>query len=210
MSNDGPQTKRRFHGWTRDLHLYAGLFLSPFLLVFAISAVVLNHRGIPRPASPELSVTSQAVSLAPTVPADTLKQAKDILRQLGGTGEIDLIRYNTKSGRLTISVAKPGEVTTIDVDLQTKHASVTRRSEGVLAALIYLHMRPGQHLAMLRGNWVFMAAWTRVADAVVYGAIFLTISGVYLWWFFKAERRMGWILLVAGFLTVSGLVGTLA
>ena len=51
-----------------------------------------------------------------------------------------------------------------------------------------------------------MTAWSLLADAVVYGTLFLTASGLYLWWFFKAERTFGWLLLAAGTLTVGGLV----
>jgi hypothetical protein len=139
-----------------------------------------------------------------------MDEAKSILRQLGLTGEIEFIQHNKAQHRLTIPVAKPGELTTVTVNLDTKVAEVRRRVDGMAAALIYLHMRPGQHLAAIRGNWIFMAGWARFADAAVYGTIFLTVSGLYLWWFFKAERRIGWVLLVAGLATVGGLAGALA
>ena len=29
--------------WIRDLHLYLGLFVSPFVLLFAVSVFYLNH-----------------------------------------------------------------------------------------------------------------------------------------------------------------------
>jgi hypothetical protein len=210
MSPSPVLSKRRFYNWTRDLHLYIGLFLSPFLLLFAISTIALNHPANPRATPPEVPLREQTVTIDPAVAVNSLKQAKGLLRQLKVTGEIDVIRHNAKAGRLTIPVAKPGEFTTIDVDLQTKRATVTRRVEGMLAGLIYLHMRPGQHLAMLRGNWPFMAAWSHLADAAVYGTLFLTVTGLYLWWFFKAERRIGWVLLAAGFITVGGLASVLA
>jgi hypothetical protein len=35
--------KREVYGWIRDLHLYAGLFVSPFVLLFAASVFFLNH-----------------------------------------------------------------------------------------------------------------------------------------------------------------------
>ena len=39
---------RRLYLVTRDLHLYIGLFLSPFVLVFAVSVVYLGHGLAPR------------------------------------------------------------------------------------------------------------------------------------------------------------------
>ena len=46
-----PQT---FYRWTRDLHLYFGLFISPFVLLFAGSVFFLNHAKVTaEPASVE-------------------------------------------------------------------------------------------------------------------------------------------------------------
>jgi hypothetical protein len=209
MSTETPSPRRLFR-WTRDLHLYAGLFLSPFLLVFAVSTLVLNHPDKSRTPAAEVPLGEHPVTLDTRMKTNSVEQAKAILRQLNLTGEIDVIRYNAKASRLTLPIVKPGEITTVDVDLNTNRATVQRRVEGMLAGLVYLHMRPGQHLVMLRGNWAYMAAWTRFADAAVYGTIFLTASGLYLWWFFKAERRIGWALLAAGFLSVGALAATLA
>ena len=38
---------KQFYAVTRDLHLYFGLFISPLVLVFAISAVFLVHAWLP-------------------------------------------------------------------------------------------------------------------------------------------------------------------
>jgi hypothetical protein len=35
-----------FYRWIRDLHLYFGLFISPFVLVFSVSVLFLNHAKI--------------------------------------------------------------------------------------------------------------------------------------------------------------------
>ena len=56
---------------------------------------------------------------------------------------------------------------------------------------------------------MFAGAWSGVADTVVYGTLFLTISGLYLWWLFKAERSIGLALLAAGLLSVGGLAAAI-
>src|SRR5438477_8482930 len=53
----------RFYRIIRDLHLYLGLFISPFVLVFAISVFFLVHSWLPRIAS-ETS-TTRVVSALP-------------------------------------------------------------------------------------------------------------------------------------------------
>src|SRR3954463_286370 len=43
-----------FYRWTRDLHLYFGLFISPFILLFSVSVFFLNHAKVdPSPTSIE-------------------------------------------------------------------------------------------------------------------------------------------------------------
>jgi hypothetical protein len=45
-----------------------------------------------------------------------------------------------------------------------------------------------------------------IADATIYLLLFISLSGVYLWWAIKAERRIGLALLGAGAVTFFGLI----
>lgn len=55
---------RLFYRVTRDLHLYFGLFISRFVLVFAISVFFLVHRRVPNAATSTKSTLSN-LSLPP-------------------------------------------------------------------------------------------------------------------------------------------------
>jgi hypothetical protein len=103
-------------------------------------------------------------------------------------------------------VTKPGQHTEVEVDLRARTAVVTRRDQGLAAALIYLHKMPGPHNASIRGNWVYVVWWSALADGVVYGLLALTASGLYLWWRLKPERTLGWLMLGAGVLSATILV----
>lgn len=185
----------RFYVWTRDLHLYIGLFLSPFILVFAISTLFLNHAW-----KPWETVQAQTSSAQVQVPAglERLAMSRQILAQLEVSGEIEYIRYLPKENRLILPVTKPGSRVTIDVELGTGRATVERRDTGIWDALVYMHRSPGPHNVALRGNWFYMRLWRWFADATVYLVLFLSVSGVYLWAVLKAERRIGLLLLGAG------------
>ncbi len=37
------------YDWTRLLHFYFGLFISPFLVIFSVSTIMLNHGRKPVP-----------------------------------------------------------------------------------------------------------------------------------------------------------------
>jgi hypothetical protein len=200
---------KRFCAWTRDLHLYLGLFACPFILIFAISTLLLNHPG--QPAIGAASGSIPLTNIPITVPegAGTVDQARAILRQLNVTGEIDYVSYRAKEQRLLIPVSKPGENTRIEVDLRAQTATVERQVQGLGAALIYLHKLPGPHNAKIRGNWIYIAWWRVLADTTVYALLFLIASGLYLWWLLTAERKIGWTLLGAGVLSVTLLVAAI-
>lgn len=201
---------KRLYSWTRGLHFYLGLFLCPFILVFAVSTLLLNHPGQRTPeAATQHTPAKRSVQIGTLYAGGTVEQARDILRQLGVTGEIDYIRHMPEEGRLVIPVIKPGEATTVEVDLKAGTAAVTRQSLGLGAALIYLHKMPGPHNVKIRGNWVYTMWWAVTADMVVCVLLFLTVSGLYLWWMLKNERTVGWVLLGAGALSVVALVAAL-
>ncbi|MBI5383460.1 MAG: PepSY-associated TM helix domain-containing protein [Verrucomicrobia bacterium] len=186
---------KRFYDWTRDLHLYVGLFLSPLVLVFAVSTVLLNHNW---KTEPRRAAKTTAVPVQISGEIGSLDQAKRILAQLRVTGEINYVRHSANEQRLVIPVMKPGETTRVEVDLRAQTATAERQAEGLGAALIYLHKMPGPHLAKYRGNWIYNVFWAVFADATVWGMLFLTVTGLYLWWVLKAERAVGFVLLVAG------------
>jgi hypothetical protein len=50
-----------------------------------------------------------------------------------------------------------------------------------------------------------MKVWRGFADATVYLTLFISISGIYLWYMLRAERKVGLLLLLAGTLTFFGI-----
>jgi hypothetical protein len=201
---------KSLYGWTRDLHLYAGVFLSPAVLIFAVSTLLLNHQRPPSDADGHGPLLRAGVPVEVSGETGTLEQAKGILRQLNLTGEINFVRHLPRQQSLVIPVLKPGEATWVEVDLRTRTAKVERQIQGLGAALIYLHKMPGPHLVQFRGNWVYTVVWGVLADAVVWGLLFLTISGVYLWYVLKTARQTGLLLLASGGVSLALLVIALA
>jgi hypothetical protein len=204
------QMSKRFYRVTRDLHLYFGLFISPFVLIFAGSVFFLVHTRSPQ--SPSISAAPAVTDL--TLPADLeelsgrqrVDKLKPVLDRLGVQGEVGWIQYFPKQHRLVIPVTIPGRVTTVTLDVTKREASIERRTTGLAEAVVVLHMSPGQHLADIRKNWIYMRIWSWLADATVYLVLFLTASGLYLWYVLRTERRIGIGLLVAGALSFFGLV----
>jgi len=205
---------RRWYQLIRDLHLYLGLFISPFVLAFAVSVFVLLHWWLPQQdaGSPSAS-TVEGVSLPDDLESLSglmrIESLKPVLRGFGVEGEVGGIRHNRRQRRLVIPVNVPGQETIVTLDLAKREAAITRRATGLADGLVLLHMSPGQHMTDIRGNWFYMRIWSWLADATVYFTLFLTVSGLYLWYVLRAERKIGVLLLAAGAITFAGLAWSL-
>ena len=205
-------TSKRFYTWTRDLHLYLGLFISPFILLFAASVFFLNHAkvAVDRATSEEIveGVDVPDVGDGPQT-MERVAVARAILDRLRVTGEIGFVQFQRKERRLVIPVSKPGLETKVTADLDTRTASIARRTTGFWEALAYLHKMPGPHNAAIRGNWIGTRAWQWFADGTIYLILFITVSGLYLWFSLRAERRIGVMLLAAGAVSFIGAIGAI-
>lgn len=189
----------------RDLHLYAGLFVSPFVIIYAVSALSLNHAYLPWDSGDTL-VESRKVAV--NVPGDTnaLEIARQVRAQLGVSGEIGFVNRNRRTQRVSFPIETPGAITTVRFDPGTGTAEVERKESGVWAGMIYLHRIPGPHNVSIRGNWLATRVWGWVADASVYVLLFVSASGVYLWAVVRAERKTGLLFLGGGALCFVALI----
>ncbi|GAC1655179.1 MAG: hypothetical protein NVS4B3_19680 [Gemmatimonadaceae bacterium] len=199
---------RRFYRWTRDVHLYVGLGLSPFVIVYAISAILLNHAYLPWGGRHSPTVTRR-LPVAVRDDANSLHVAKEVREQIRLRGEIGYVIRDPRTRRISFPLETPGEVTQVRVDLDSAVATLEHQDTGVWDALIYLHKMPGPHNAKIRGNWVFTRLWGWLADATVYLLLFLSASGVYLWTVLKADRKAGLLFIGAGALSFAGIVTVL-
>ncbi len=196
---------KKYYPSVRTLHLYVGLFISPFVLVFGISVLVFNHPGFINQINPVKVLPDIKTKLDKT-PSDTsdLETAKAIIKKLNITGEIDFISKNDSS--ISFPVNRPGLRTHIKVNINTDSVFITRKYEGTMRSMTYLHSMPGPHNVKLRGNSAFMKIWRILADTVVYFLLFLTISGIFLWYILKAERVIGIYSLAIGLLFFIGVL----
>jgi len=178
--------------WTRQLHLYFGVFISPFILLFAISAIPLNHRWQPNPREHKTSVPVQI-----TEGLEKMELVNSILAQLNLTGEV-IGRGQVRNNQTVIRVTRPGKMKILTVDMLNKKAEIVERTFGFLDTLRYLHLNPGPHKLP---NWFFTRFWGWMADTTVYVILFLSLSGIYMWAVIKAERKVGLIMLASGCLS---------
>ena len=156
---------RRLYLVTRDLHLYIGLFLSPFVLVFAVSVVYLVHGLAPRPSPgpsdpsrtvANIDITANIAGLQGRARVDALRP---VLEQLDVKGEVDFVRHIASERRLIVPVRLPGRDTVVTIDYEQRTANVSSRNHPMHEAFVYLHKMPGPHNADVRGNSWLIRAW---------------------------------------------------
>lgn len=195
----------QFYRTVRDLHLYFGLFISPFILVFAVSVFFVNHRGAggsDPDARGQLAQTVNDIDVpsdfATAKPGERVQLARQVMQQAGVTGEVIFVRPLASPESFEIQVMKPGQAATIELDLAARSAKIRQASSGIPSIFVYLHKSPGPHNPAIRGNWMYTRWWRLTVDSVVYILLFVSISGIYLWAVLKSERRLGLVLLGAG------------
>jgi hypothetical protein len=134
-----------------------------------------------------------------------LPLARALLSEIGLDGEVDWVQKQPEKGEILIMLSKPALRTEVRVDVHTRVARVETRRLSPLDRILYLHKRPGPHVASIRGNWWVVKFWKFAADSSVIGMLVLSLTGVYLWWRMAGERRVGLGFLAAGAVLLTGL-----
>lgn len=195
----------------RDLHLYLGLLISPLVVLFAFSVFFLVHPALSK-TSPGPTLKRVVADLPLPMNLDRLSgreridALKPALARAGVHGEVGWIQHLAKENRLIIPVTVPGRLANVTIDVGRREASVEERTTGLASAVVLLHKSPGPHLVGMRMNWYPMQVWFWLADGTVYALLFVTASGVWLWYVARLEWRIGISLLAAGAASFLGLV----
>ena len=146
---------KKYYKKIEDIHLYAGLFISPFIIIFSISALILNHDFIDWQEdwqkwtfSVDDNVDETVKFYLPSTDITEIDYAKDILKQLNITGEISNIFGDSIS--MYIPVTKPGYRISIKADLISGIAYINSEKVNFWKKLIWLHKMPGPHYSLRR------------------------------------------------------------
>jgi hypothetical protein len=179
--------------------------------VLAVSVFFLVHAWLPGArtgstrewSATDLPLATNLNELSGRERINALRPALDRARV---HGEVGWIQYLAKENRLVVPVTVPGRATTVTLDVAKREALIRERSTGLASALIELHRSPGPHLVGIRKNSSYLQMWSWLTDATVLLLLLVSLTGVYLWYGLRSERRVGIVLLAAGAFTFFGLV----
>ncbi len=190
-----PQGRSVLSHLLRRTHMYAGLFLVPWVLVYAVSTVVMNHSphfSAPpeAPVFETVSVQTYDGSLAEGV--TTQQIATQLLADLGMPGK-HRVRRNRRTGVVTIDRDTPLGLRRVTYDPRAREVTVEEAPYTVRTFMAQIHRRRGFDSDSLKED-----AYGFFVDAFVVTMLFWVLSGIWMWWQLWVTRKLGWVSIVSG------------
>jgi hypothetical protein len=180
----------------RRVHMYLALFLSPWMLMYALSTVVMNHRGFfiekygrgPVPFHTERELTYNGAFPENAAPRDISRQ---ILASLDLDGAHGVNRR--PDGAIVINrndLVSPRRITYTPGD---NKLVVERMEPRANAFLERFHRRRGYAT-----GYGLDTVWAGSVDLVIAAMVFWVLSGLWMWWEMKVTRKLGALAVLGG------------
>lgn len=198
--------------WNRRVHFYLGLYLLFFTWLFAFTGLLLNHpRWQFAQFWPNRIQSTTERTLKPVTAVADLDRARDVMRQLGITGEIQWPVTQPVDGPFTLQVNRPGLNVEVKADLRAGHATVQRTQLNGWGVMHVLHTFTGAPAADSRNrrDWTVTTVWALSMDAVAAGLIVMVLGSYVMWFRLRAKRFGGAVALALGFISCGAFIGGL-
>ncbi len=191
----------------RRTHLYLGMLLLPWMLIYSLSTFIFNHRGLFEDESgqPPKMIPLWERTCVVELPAgggEALREmARRVMADHGISGPFGVQRQGT---RLTINVQNFRQPLRLTYDAGQHQLRAEQREFAWPEVIVRLHQRTGYgQEGLLSKVWAFFVDLFCVTTLVWIG------TGLYLWWKLPVTRGWGFAALGGGLLTILILLGTL-
>ena len=188
----------------RRTHMYLALFLAPWMALYALSTLVMNHTRF-TDAKPQTFTLEREVNYTNSEVAGVSdhEAARQILVEQGMDGPFN-VQGSLKQGRLVIFRQEPVALRRVSYFAGEHRLTIEREDFQMGRFLKRMHTRSGftEPYASAKG-------WGFLVDAVVVAMVFWVASGVWMWWEIRPARLPGGILALAGFALYAVLVALL-
>jgi hypothetical protein len=180
----------------RRTHMYLALFLFPWVLMYALSTLAMNHRAFFTarygPGAPPYE-TERTIRYdgAFTENAALRDVSRTILASLDLDGAHGVTRR--KDGAIVITrndLMTPRRVTYVPAD---RTLLVERMQHRTNAFLERFHRRRGYAT-----GYSLDTLWAVSVDLFIAATLFWTLSGLWMWWEMKVTRRFGLAAMLGG------------
>ena len=197
-----------FSHFNRRVHLYVGLALLPWFLMYGISSVPFTHnqffeRRDAAKGVPMWTLRSEHV-VDPPIPQDPaeLRDFGRTLLQQAGVDASTFGAYRQTPTQVNVYVYSFWHSTQLKYFADQKRLTVEDRRFRWDQFLTGMHARGG-----FEQDGLLDRSWSVVVDLVCLAIVLWIASGLYMWWGLPASRSWGWLAIAAG--TVSFMLFTL-
>jgi hypothetical protein len=177
--------------------MYAALFLIPWVLIYAISSLVMNHSAhFPgRSAKARFQLVSEQIYQG-SVSNDASPEmvALQLLADLRMEG-LHQARFDQDTGEFVIRRESPAGIHRITYDRSTQKLTVEKSDFEPREFLSKIHRRRGFDSEYLKDD-----LYGLVVDAFVIIMLVWIFSGIWMWWHLNRTRVFGWLSVSSGVL----------
>jgi len=182
----------------RRTHMYLALFLSPWILMYALSTMAMNHRkglaaffGGAQPKFENRAEVQLPDGLLQT-DAPREQNARRILQALNLDGTHSIQKPGA-GGTLVLVRQEAAAPVRITYRPESNKAVIEKQQFQMIAWLERMHRRRGyQH------PYATEKAWASSVDLVILVIVFWVLSGLWMWWELKSTRWLGALSAAAG------------
>ena len=180
----------------RRTHMYLALFLTPWILMYALAVFGVNHRGLFLGSEPPFvkfeKESEQSYEAAFSDDIEPRIVAEQILADLGLEGAYN-VRYNKQKNTYNITRRDPVTPRRITYVPSENKVTVERQTFKTVNFLAGLHHRAGYRYDLFADD-----AWAFSVDLAVVAMVFWVLSGLWMWWELKVTHRWGLVSLLVG------------
>lgn len=180
----------RLRRLNRQVHIYAGLSILLFTMLFSATGLLLNRHWAFAEFWDRRKIERFDGVVHLSGRGGDLAIAREVMRQLHLRGEIASTEV-TPEGRLKIQAGRPGENLTIETDVASGRTSVEKARFNGWGVVRTLHTFVGVSASEpeRRRDWWLTSLWSLAMDATAFGLVLLVIGGLVEAW--AANPRRG-------------------
>jgi hypothetical protein len=176
----------------RRIHLYSGLVILAFLMMYFVSGYVMVHRPWFGGQAGKPAAVVRTESLAGyTGPREPAALAAYVIQRFDLRGRANVLPPQRQPAQsIRFNIARPGTIQQVDIPHGGDTATITTTRENLAGVFVQLHRVHGYG-----GGWLWNA-FVFFNDLASASCILFAITGVYLWW--KTAKRKAWGVLCLG------------
>ena len=181
----------------RRVHLYLALFLTPWMLVYALSGLVLNHAETVRGwyggkfnDFEKLEERPYTAAFSADAPARLI--GAQILADLGLAGSFN-VQGTPAQPKLVITRNAALTAHRVTYFRTENRLLIEQQSPSTPVMLYRLHFRHGYEQPFISAK-----IWGFAVDLAIVGMLFWVVSGIWMWWEIKPARTAGAVFALVG------------